>query len=561
MNSLPRTLSDPEEQGTNEDISVSATNITEREVSDISDSNDSSSTLSAQEECKTPNYPLREQSDAIECCDLGISAQEHYRPSHHTVRKRMFAHLNHVKETWRLAVRTYRVDREFFHALLALHCGFPELLTRDLFRRHLSSLSTLFRLHALQQPEFRKLSPSEQSCLLERNAPLFTHFVLGAYLVVKTGREQLECLLLGKAAKRLKKTSAKLLNITPSMLNSVLGLFATEDDLAAYETSRPIYNQLDSDQISIISLLCLYHNSSQFHSDDLLTLADWAQEVLNIGVDSKSLRSLIVELEGCRNIFDKFAGIQNEENGDVQLYNSGELNLLYSDDEQSQLLMILSDYDQVMSSVQLDKGVILGMIQAMKGIVPPSSFGFSAALHTRERFKRLLLGQKGFHSLPSHDRVSLLQQAVPFAMALHMTKFHSMQIPNEQMLFMLKGKTMPKALVKKSWSCLKPIHISRANFQNIFTQQQSKRLVQLTAHLSSLVKDLVTYKLLVLTVLTFNFTGRAARLHRQYASMYHRHVESLGTAKDDFMLDFANGISQVREFAILIRRPNNPSRS
>jgi hypothetical protein len=82
--------------------------------------------------------------------------------------------------------------------------------------------------------------------------------------------------------------------------------------------------------------------------------------------------------------------------------------------------------------------------------------------------------------------------------------------------------------------------------------QEKKRVRQLTQLIADLVSDHNTFALLVLTLLTERFVGKPARLHRQYASMYRRHVLFGGCADEEFMLAFTNGISQVRELSQLM---------
>ena len=89
----------------------------------------------------------------------------HYRKNQSSVRKRMLAHLDHVHRTWVLATKTVRSSREYVHALLALHSGYPDLMSSALFEDHLRALGGLFRYFAHLQPEFSELSPAERQRL------------------------------------------------------------------------------------------------------------------------------------------------------------------------------------------------------------------------------------------------------------------------------------------------------------------------------------------------------------------------------------------------------------
>ena len=91
-----------------------------------------------------------------------------------------------------------RTSREFVHALLALHSGYPDLMSNKLFDDHLKVLGSLFRYFAHLQPEFSELSPTERQRLLAQNTPLFLQYVLSAYLKPKGGCEQVRWLLVGK---------------------------------------------------------------------------------------------------------------------------------------------------------------------------------------------------------------------------------------------------------------------------------------------------------------------------------------------------------------------------
>jgi hypothetical protein len=243
------------------------------------------------------------------------SITDYYKPTTSKVRKRMYAHLTRVRQAWARSVRNYRTNQEFSHALLALHCGYPELMTKSSFIQHLSSLSDLFRFNAFQQPEFIRLAPQEQERLLSKNGPLFSQFILSGYLCGSTGREQMNRLLVGKLSKRVIRNPAQLLRVKPCMLNSVIKVFPSDSDLDHYESQAGQLDDLhDQDhRTSIISLLCLYHGCSVGHFEDVLTLAEWSHEVLDAGAEREELLCLMKALEECQDVFEKVSACQGRD--------------------------------------------------------------------------------------------------------------------------------------------------------------------------------------------------------------------------------------------------------
>ena len=99
--------------------------------------------------------------------------------------------ITNLQRTWSAATKAVRTSRKFVYALLALHNGYPDLMSKELFEDHLASLGNLLKHFAWQQPEFCGLSLHEQRRLIEQNTPLFIQYILSGYLKAKTGLAQI----------------------------------------------------------------------------------------------------------------------------------------------------------------------------------------------------------------------------------------------------------------------------------------------------------------------------------------------------------------------------------
>lgn len=78
-----------------------------------------------------------------------------------------------LQKTWSTATKVVRTSKKFVYALLALHNGYPDLMSKELFEDHLECLGKLFKNFAWLQPDFCGLSLHEQRRLIEQNTPLF----------------------------------------------------------------------------------------------------------------------------------------------------------------------------------------------------------------------------------------------------------------------------------------------------------------------------------------------------------------------------------------------------
>ena len=67
-----------------------------------------------------------------------------------------------------MSPKAVRTSRKFVYALLALHNGYPDLMSKELFEDHLACLGNLLAHFAWQQPEFCGLSLYEQRRLVEQ---------------------------------------------------------------------------------------------------------------------------------------------------------------------------------------------------------------------------------------------------------------------------------------------------------------------------------------------------------------------------------------------------------
>ena len=57
-----------------------------------------------------------------------------------------------LQKTWSAATKVVRTSKKFVYALQALHNGYPDLMSRELFEDHLACLGSLFKNFAWQQP-------------------------------------------------------------------------------------------------------------------------------------------------------------------------------------------------------------------------------------------------------------------------------------------------------------------------------------------------------------------------------------------------------------------------
>ena len=295
-------------------------------------------------------------SNSGEGAQVSMPPPMHYKKNHPSVRKRMLSYLDHVHRTWTLAIKTVRSSREFVHALLALHSGYPDLMHNELFEDHLRALGSLFRYFAHLQPEFSDLSPAEQQKLLAQNTPLFLQYILSGYLKSENGSEQVRWLLVGK-----NPAETKLPKIDINVIGELANVSGSEP-IQKYEDSFMKINHLHIELLPMTALAYLYNGSSEEHLADIFTLFEWSEYTMGRGTTRKALEKLISDSNDASSEFEIFMKEQKSE-GD---YRNRRVEHMFTPPTEAERLVVakcLQNLRDLCYSVAVENGVIVQYVQ------------------------------------------------------------------------------------------------------------------------------------------------------------------------------------------------------
>ena len=282
----------------------------------------------------------------------------HYRKNQSSVRKRMLAHLDHVHRTWVLATKTVRSSREYVHALLALHSGYPDLMSSALFEDHLRALGGLFRYFAHLQPEFSDLSPAEQQRLLAQNTPLFLQYILSGYLKSESGCEQVRWMLVGRnpaANSDLRKIN---LNAFGELAN-----VAESEPIGRYEDSVMKISHLNIELLPMTALAYLYYGCSEEHLTDISTLFEWTEYTMGRGTTRKALEKLISDSDAASSDFEV---LTRERQGTGTDYRNSRVERIFTPPTECERLVVaghLRHLNELCFSVAVENAVITQYVE------------------------------------------------------------------------------------------------------------------------------------------------------------------------------------------------------
>ena len=282
----------------------------------------------------------------------------HYRKNQSSVRKRMLAYLDHVHRTWVLATKTVRSSREYVHALLALHSGYPDLMSSALFEDHLRALGGLFRYFAHLQPEFSDLSPAEQQRLLAQNTPLFLQYILSGYLKSESGGEQVRWMLVGRnpaADSDLRKIN---LNAFGELAN-----VAESEQIGRYEDSVMKISHLNIELLPMTALAYLYYGCSEEHLTDISTLFEWTEYTMGRGTTRKALEKLISDSDAASSDFEV---LTRERQGTGTDYRNSRVERIFTPPTECERLVVaghLRHLNELCFSVAVENAVITQYVE------------------------------------------------------------------------------------------------------------------------------------------------------------------------------------------------------
>ena len=284
------------------------------------------------------------------------SSPLHYKKNHTGVRKRMLAYLDHVHRTWVLATKTVRSSREYVHALLALHSGYPDLMSNELFEDHLKALGSLFRYFAHLQPEFSDLSPAEQQQLLTQNTPLFLQYILSGYLKSDNGCEQVRWMLVGKnpAHTEMHKINMKVIGELANISGS--------EPIGKYEDSMMKISHLYIELLPMTALAYLYNGCSEEHLTDIFTLFEWSEYTMGRGTTRKALEKLISDSNEASSKFENLMEEQQAQGG----YCKSKVERIFTPPTEAESLVVakyLHNLKDLCYSVAVENEVIVQYIQ------------------------------------------------------------------------------------------------------------------------------------------------------------------------------------------------------
>ena len=302
-----------------------------------------------------PTYESAQQGSPLAPVAMPSSPLR-YRRNQTSVRKRMLAYLDHVHRTWVLATKTVRSSREFVHALLALHSGYPDLMRNELFEDHLRALGNLFGYFAHLQPEFGDLSPAEQRTLLARNTPLFLQYIVSGYLKSESGCEQVKWMLVGKnpAQKGLHKINMKVIGELANVSES--------EPIGRYEDSMMKISHLNIELLPMTALAYLYNGCSEEHLADIFTLFEWSEYTMGRGTTRKALEKMISDSNAANSEFEMLREEQ-QRHGD---YRNSRLERIFTPPTEAERLVVaryLGNLQDLCNSVAVENEVIVQYVQ------------------------------------------------------------------------------------------------------------------------------------------------------------------------------------------------------
>jgi hypothetical protein len=439
---------------------------------------------------------------------LSIIRHEKQLPRCQRVRDQMNANLQHAQQTWDLALKPIKIQTQFVHALVAMHLGHPELLTKDLFWSHVTMLANIFQSHALQQTEFQSLTPNEQVRLLKKNTPTFVLHLLLGYMRATDGLSQMSWLLpnnkIPDDVKRL-----RLMTVTPDRLNAVVGLFSQSDMVLLIHLTKDA-RLWRHDEVYLVSLACLFNNNSctQDSFENLLTLSEWAHEVFWIGTKPDSIRHIIKVLEKVHKLLE---GSMTSDNEIYSPFQRRDIIETYTFEEELVMTVFFRSFDQAYGSLPLSPQLSKSMVDFASGIPLPRDVGPVGFRNAQLRMHSLLFSMcECFSDLPYSSKTRAMTVNTSQAMVANMARIEVYPSIKEQIGHYVKCGAMPDV-------SLPPCHDRKITILSInknsalMNTESGSRMKYLLDELRTLVLDEGTFRLLMLVLLTNGLTTTDGR--------------------------------------------------
>jgi hypothetical protein len=475
-----------------------------------------------------------------------------YRTKDRTVRQRFQTHLKHIERTWKLALRHLKPEPEFVIALLSLHCGYPDLMTRSLFARHLRSLSKLLKDHAEQQPEFIQLQEEERRVLIQTNSTLFVTYLFSGYLNARSGREQIMWLFPHRTPRQLRKGGGKHLKlVSAQVLNASIKLLPWDiEDLPDFLDCLARVKHFDRSQTCLVSQLCLFARKDSHQFDKIMTLAEWAQVVFGGGAESgEEVLDLISALGDAQVRLDTFATAWSEADREPTSFTTTCIVPAYGTDETRVVANKFDLLDQCIQSVPFDISVLKDIFIAGQGGRVNPRLPLDVAATVFEKFRKVLTSHNEFAALPPEAAMNAIKSNIFVGMALYAAKFESgCKTAKDQISWISGSSEVCSKIYHSGDDDGLPVNMLNLDSSvGLFKLTELTRFQELSGIIADLVKDAATYRLLLLFLLTSDLGADL-----QYLSMFRRRLPSLGDDNGEMMVKFSNGIAQAREMAGLI---------
>jgi hypothetical protein len=466
------------------------------------------------------------------------------------VRDQMSAKLKHIQHTWAMTLNAAMPKAEFVNALVAMHLGHPELLTKDLLHNHIQTLKDIFQNYALLQPEFLSLSPREQKRLIRKNHPTFVQYMLVGYLSAIDGLTQLSWLLTNKVPYGVRKLRP--MAVTPQKLNDVLGLFS-ETNMDKFSNVVKEARLWSLDECYFFSLACLFNDScTQELFEEILTLSEWAHDVYWIKRSPDNIQDIFRVLEKAQTLFS--------DHNDTSNVRIKEVSMGFTNEEELSTDMFIGRFQQAYGCLPFGSFLTKCIYDYADGIPFPPEYGIVAVANTTERLHRVFFAMcEDYSNLPFNARIRAMTVNTQQAIAIDLARAQLYDTFEEQ----VNHYVIVGALPKRSWAQthVKKVTVHEANRNKaLMDTAKGQRMQNLLEELNKLVADNGMFPLLVLVLLTNGLvTSDGKNMQDQYLTMFRRRVISLSDGKNIGLEDaFFRCIGHVREIAEIMKEWKKP---
>ena len=486
-------------------------------------------------------------------------------------RKRMFKFLEHIRRTWAIALKRMELNMKFVECLIGFHYGHCRM-DKTLFKKHIVTLSKLFRDYAVQQPEFSSLTTGDQRKLLLRNTPIFLQYLMGRYFTAPSGSEQITWLLAIKIPDTIDQAtinSAPLVTFNAFIESSNLFPFGMEVnpyEAQVHMLQHPVFLKRCN---PLIAVVCMYRNKFACFFDDLLTIkghladvfafAEWAFDVYNCA-SKHVLSDLVKSLEAISYEFEANISWDNSDGISLDVAQKI-LALPYGQVEEQWIYSKFDLVSNIYHNIPVGEEIIKEFIMYSYDVPLSKSFGQNILKVMLERFRSMMVVVCKSEGLSESQASAVIRDNIRDVCSLWVAKAEATDIGELQVQLVsgikdnsvLMNEILPR-LGNRKLKALSFTDTTKAS--KSMDEQTSKAARKISLPIGQFVKNTERFKM-VLLILMLQQTDNNPSLNllrTRVLKIFEKRIKYLHPdSYDSIMADLQTVMINVKKFSELIQ--------